>query len=49
MTLSEHIKKFILISIIVLVIDLAWLSLFLGKYGKMVSKIQGEEMVLKIE
>ena len=47
MTLSEHIKKFILISIIVLVIDLAWLSLFLGKYfGKMVSKIQGEEMVL---
>ena len=47
MTLSEHIKKFILISIIVLVIDLAWLSLFLGKYfGKMVLKIQGEEMVL---
>ena len=47
MTLSEHIKKFILISIIVLVIDLFWLSLFLGKYfGKMVLKIQGEKMIV---
>ena len=47
MTLSEHIKKLILISIIVLVIDLLWLSLFLGKYfGKMVLKIQGEKMVV---
>tara|TARA_B100001121_G_scaffold291968_1_gene293177 strand:+ start:4056 stop:4448 length:393 start_codon:yes stop_codon:yes gene_type:complete len=45
MTLSEHVKKFVLISIIVLVIDLFWLSLFLGKYfGKMVLKIQGETM-----
>ena len=45
MTLLEHVKKFVLISIIVLVIDLFWLSLFLGKYfGKMVLKIQGETM-----
>jgi len=47
MTLSEHVKKFFLISIIVLVIDLLWLSLFLGKYfGKMVLKIQGEKMII---
>lgn len=45
MTLPEHVKKFFLISIIVLVIDLLWLSLFLGKYfGKMILKIQGESM-----
>jgi len=45
MTLSEHVKKFFLISIIILVIDLLWLSLFLGKYfGKMILKIQGESM-----
>lgn len=47
MSLSENIKKILLVSIIVLVIDLLWLSLFLGKYfGKMVLKIQGEDMVV---
>jgi uncharacterized membrane protein len=47
MSLSENIKKIFLVSIIVLVIDLLWLSLFLGKYfGKMVLKIQGENMVV---
>ena len=47
MIVSENIKKIILISIIILVIDLVWLSLFLGKYfGKMVLKIQGEKMVV---
>jgi len=47
MTFLEHFKKIILISIIVLVIDLLWLSLFLGKYfGEMVSNIQGEPMVI---
>lgn len=47
MSLSKNIKKFFLVSIIVLVIDLLWLSLFLGKYfGKMVLKIQGEDMVV---
>ncbi len=47
MSLSKNIKKFFLVSVIVLVIDLLWLSLFLGKYfGKMVLKIQGEDMVV---
>ena len=37
MSLSEHLSKLFLISIIVLVIDIAWLSLFLGKkFGDMV-------------
>ena len=47
MTLSEHLKKIGLVSLIVLIIDILWLSAFLGGYfGKMVLKIQGEEMKL---
>ena len=47
MTLSEHLKKIVLVSLIVLIIDILWLSAFLGKYfGIMVLKIQGEEMEL---
>lgn len=47
MNLKENIKKLLLTSIIVLIVDLGWLSLFLGKYfGNMVFKIQGEKMVL---
>ena len=47
MTLSEHLKKIVLVSFIVLIIDILWLSAFLGGYfGKMVLKIQGEEMKL---
>lgn len=47
MTLSEHFKKIVLVSLIVLIIDILWLSAFLGKYfGIMVLKIQGEEMKL---
>lgn len=47
MTLSEHLKKIGLVSLIVLIIDILWLSAFLGKYfGIMVLKIQGEEMKL---
>lgn len=40
----DKILSFIIIAILVLVIDLIWLSLFLGKYfRKMVMKIQGGE------
>ena len=47
MSLSEHLLKLFIVSIIVLVIDIAWLSLFLGKkFGDMVLKIQNEEMVI---
>ncbi len=47
MTLSEDLKKIGLVSLIVLIIDILWLSAFLGGYfGKMVLKIQGEEMKL---
>ena len=47
MTLSEHLTKIGLVSLIVLIIDILWLSAFLGGYfGKMVLKIQGEEMKL---
>lgn len=47
MNLTKHIVRFILVSVIVLVIDLLWLSLFLGKYfGDMVNNIQGEKMVV---
>ena len=45
----DKILSFIIIAILVLVIDLIWLRLFLGKYfGQMVMKIQGgtEQMVL---
>ena len=43
----KHIKQIILVSIIILVIDLYWLSLFLGKYfGNMVLQIHGEDMVI---
>jgi uncharacterized membrane protein len=44
---SEHLKIIGLISILVLVIDIVWLSLFLGKYfGNMVFNIQNEKMVV---
>ena len=47
MSLSNHLKKIGLVAILVLVIDLFWLSIFLGKYfGNMVFKIQGEKMVI---
>lgn len=47
MSLCKHIVRFILVSVIVLVIDLLWLSLFLGNYfGDMVNNIQGENMVV---
>ena len=47
MSLSNHFKKFGVVAILVLVIDLFWLSIFLGKYfGNMVFKIQGEKMVI---
>ena len=48
MSLSEHLLKLFIVSIIVLVIDILWLSLFLGKkFGDMVLKIQNEEMEIK--
>ena len=47
MTFSEHTKKIMLVSLVILFIDIIWLSLYLGKYfGEMVLKIQGEKMVL---
>lgn len=47
MSLTKHIVRFILVSVIVLIIDLLWLSLFLGKYfGNMVKNIQCEKMVV---
>ena len=44
---SEHLKILGLISILVLFIDIIWLSLFFGKHiGNMVFNIQGKKMVI---
>lgn len=47
--IHKEFLKVVLISVVVLIIDLIWLSLFLGKYfGTMVLKIQGSEMKINI-